>query len=72
MNMFLTFGKILKISSPAFVFKAFRKESINSSEVDPDYYLSALGYNWDAVVSIADVNLILAQITKSDGSLKGQ
>ena len=37
----------------------FRKESINSLELDPAHYLSTPGYSWDAVLRLKDVNLKL-------------
>ena len=43
----------------ACVFEIFRKESINSYELDMDYYLSTLGYSWDAMLKFTDVNLKL-------------
>ena len=43
----------------ACVFEAFRKESINSSELDPAHYLSTPGYSWDTMLRFGDVNLKL-------------
>ena len=40
-------------------FKNFRKESINSIELDHARYLFTPGYSWDALVRITDVNLKL-------------
>ena len=40
----------------ACVFQAFKKESINSFELDPYYYLSAHGYRWNAMLRFTDVN----------------
>ena len=68
MNMFLKFAKLLKwtlwkiIMICAYkliltcVFQTFKKESINSFELDPYYYLSAHGYRWNAMLSFTDVN----------------
>ena len=38
------------VSLLACVFKTFTKVSINSFELDPAHYLSAPGYDWDAMV----------------------
>ena len=47
------------VLSLACVFEAFRKESINSFELDPAHYLSTPGYSWDAMLRFADVNVKL-------------
>ena len=75
MNMFLAmFGKAFKMNTMkeyhdlywkvdvlllGCVFETFRKESINFSELDPAYYLSTLGYSWDAMLRFTNVNLKL-------------
>ena len=41
------------------VFETFRKEAINSFELDPDHYLSTPGYGWDAMLRFTDFNLKL-------------
>ena len=41
------------------MFETFRKESINSFEFDPAYYLSTPGYSWDAMLRFTDVNVKL-------------
>ena len=41
------------------MFGTFRKESINSLELDPAHYLSTPGYSWDAILRLKGVNLKL-------------
>ena len=41
------------------LFETFRKKSINSSELDPTYYLSTPSYTWDAMLRFTDVTLKL-------------
>ena len=41
------------------VFETFRKESINSFELDPPFYLSTPGYSWDGMLRFTYVNLKL-------------
>ena len=41
------------------VFETFRKESINSFELDPVHYLSTPGCGWDAMLRFTDINLKL-------------
>ena len=55
-NLYL---KVVFFLLVACVFEIFRKESINSYELDVDYYLSTLGYSWDAMLKFTDVNLKL-------------
>ena len=43
----------------ACMFGTFRKESINSLELDPAHYLSTPGYSWDAILRLKGVNLKL-------------
>ena len=38
------------------VFETFRKESINSFELDHAHYLSTHGYSWDTMLRFTDVN----------------
>ena len=47
------------VLSLACVFEAFRKESMNSFEFDPNHYLSTPGYSWDAMLRFTDVNVKL-------------
>ena len=42
-----------------YVFESFRKECINSFELDPAYYLSTPGYSWNPLLWFTDVNLKL-------------
>ena len=46
------------------VFGNFRKESINSFELDPAYYLSTPGYCWDAMLRFTNVNSKIISDTK--------
>ena len=39
------------------MFETFRKESINSFELDLAHYLSTPGYCWNAMVMVSNVNL---------------
>ena len=39
------------------VSETFRKESVNSYELDPALYLSTRGYSWDAMLRSTNVNL---------------
>ena len=41
------------------VLETFRKESINSFELDPPFHLSTPGYSWDAMLRFTYVNLKL-------------
>ena len=41
------------------MFETFRKEFVNSFELDPVQYLSLPGYSWDATLRVTDVNLKL-------------
>ena len=43
-------------------FETFRKESMNSFELDFAHYLSTLGYSWDAMLSFSDLNLRLLSV----------
>ena len=43
----------------ACVFETFKKESINSFELDPAHYSSTPGYSWDAMLRFTYVNLKL-------------
>ena len=43
-------------------FEIFRKESMNSFELDFAHYLSTLGYSWDAMLSFSDPNLRLITV----------
>ena len=43
-------------------FETFRKESMNSFELDFAHYLSTLGYSWDAMLSFSDLNLRLISV----------
>ena len=43
----------------ACVFETLRRESINSTELNPSYYLSTPGYSWDAMLRFTDVSLKL-------------
>ena len=43
----------------ACVFETFRKESVNSFELDPAHYLSTPVYIWDVLLKFTDVNLKL-------------
>ena len=43
-------------------FETFRKESMNSFELDFAHYLSTLGYSWDAILSFSDFNLRLISV----------
>ena len=43
-------------------FETFRKESMNSFELDFAHYLSTLGYSWDAMLSFSDLNLKLISV----------
>ena len=43
-------------------FEIFRKESMNSIELDFAHYLSTLGYSWDAMLSFSDLNLRLISV----------
>ena len=54
----------------ACVFKTFRKESINSFELDPAHYLSTPGCSWDAMLRFTDVTDF--PISKGTNSLKAQ
>ena len=72
MIMFLKFGKLFKwtlkdhdlhlkvnVLLLASVFETFRKEFVNSFELDPVQYLSLPGYSWDATLRVTDINLKL-------------
>ena len=37
--------------------ETFRKESVNSDEIDPALYLSTHRYSWDAMLRFTNVNL---------------
>ena len=41
----------------ACVFAIFRKESINSFELEPAHYVSTPAYSWDAMLRFTDINL---------------
>ena len=41
------------------MFEIFRKESINSFELDPAHYLSTSGYSWDEMLRLTYVNVKL-------------
>ena len=43
-------------------FETFRKESMNSFELDFANYLSTLGYSWDAMLRFSDFNLRLISV----------
>ena len=47
---------ILLLACP---FETFRKESLNSFELDPAHYLSTPGDSWDGMLKFTDVNLKL-------------
>ena len=46
----------------ACAFENFRKESMNSFELDSAHYLSTLGYSWDAMLGFSDFNLKLISV----------
>ena len=46
------------------VFETFRKESINSFELDPARYLSTPGYSWGAMLKFTDVTTKLVSDTE--------
>ena len=46
------------------VFKTFRKESINSFDLNPDHYFSIPGWIWDAMLRFTNVNLKLISETE--------
>ena len=53
--MYLKVG-VLSLSC---VLETYKKESINSFELDPAYYLSSPGYSWDAMLRFTDINVKL-------------
>ena len=64
-NRFIVIDLKIDVLLLACVFKYFRKESINSFELDPANYLSTPGYSWDAMLRFADVNLkVISDIEK--------
>ena len=46
------------------MFETFRKEPINSLELDLAHYLFTPGYSWDAIPKLGDVNLKLISDTE--------
>ena len=56
----------------ACVFEIFGKESINSFELEPAYYVSTPSYSWDAMLRFTDINLKLISDIESINSLKAR
>ena len=46
----------------ACAFENFRKELMNSFELDSAHYLSTLGYSWNAMLGFSDLNLKLISV----------
>ena len=46
----------------AYAFENFRKELMNSFELDSAHYLSTLGYSWNAMLRFSDLNLKLISV----------
>ena len=54
----------------ACVLETFRKESINSFELDLAHYLSTPGYSWDIMLKFTDVNFGISMICKGHAEAK--
>ena len=51
-------------------FETFRKESVNSFELDSSHYLSTLGIRWDSMLRFSDFNSKLISVIEKDQFIK--
>ena len=51
-------------------FETFRKESVNSFELDSSHYLSTLGIRWDSMLRFSDFNSKLISVIEKHQFIK--